>query len=111
MAASESYPEDLLYHPEHDWARIDGDEALIGVTWFAVDALGELRKLAVHATNQGQFRARQDDLDAQQTAMGRGQDPLELEPTRNRENLLRGMRRDVAPLVEHPIDRRDSDAG
>ena len=42
MAASESYPDDLLYHPEHDWARIDGDEATLGVTWFAQDALGEL---------------------------------------------------------------------
>jgi glycine cleavage system H protein len=42
VAAAESYPDDLLYHPEHDWARIDGDEAVLGVTWFAVDALGEL---------------------------------------------------------------------
>ena len=42
MAAAESYPEDLLYHPEHDWARIDGDEAVLGITWFAQDALGEL---------------------------------------------------------------------
>ena len=42
MAASESYPDDLKYHPEHDWARIDGDEAVLGVTWFAQDALGEL---------------------------------------------------------------------
>jgi glycine cleavage system H protein len=42
VPASESYPDDLLYHPEHDWARIDGDEALLGVTWFAVDSLGEL---------------------------------------------------------------------
>ena len=42
MAAAESYPEDLKYHPEHDWARIDGDEATLGVTWFAQDALGEL---------------------------------------------------------------------
>jgi len=40
--AEASYPEDLLYHPEHDWARIDGDEAVLGVTWFAQDALGEL---------------------------------------------------------------------
>jgi glycine cleavage system H protein len=40
--ASESYPEDLLYHPEHDWARIDGDEAVLGITWFGQDALGEL---------------------------------------------------------------------
>jgi len=42
VAASESYPDDLNYHPEHDWARIDGDEAVLGVTWFAQDALGEL---------------------------------------------------------------------
>ena len=42
MPASESYPEDLLYHAEHDWARIDGDEAVLGITWFAADALGEL---------------------------------------------------------------------
>jgi len=42
LAASESYPDDLLYHAEHDWARIDGDEAVLGVTWFAQDALGEL---------------------------------------------------------------------
>ncbi len=42
MASSESYPEDLLYHAEHDWARVEGDEAVLGVTWFAQDALGEL---------------------------------------------------------------------
>ena len=42
MAAAETYPDDLKYHPEHDWARIDGDEATLGVTWFAQDALGEL---------------------------------------------------------------------
>ena len=42
MAASESYPEDLRYHPQHDWARIEGDEAVLGITWYAVDALGEL---------------------------------------------------------------------
>jgi glycine cleavage system H protein len=42
VAASESYPEELLYHPEHDWARIEGDEAVLGVTWYAQDALGEL---------------------------------------------------------------------
>ncbi len=40
--AAETYPDDLRYHPEHDWARIDGDEATFGVTWFAQDALGEL---------------------------------------------------------------------
>jgi glycine cleavage system H protein len=42
VAASEDYPADLKYHREHDWARIDGDEAIMGITWFAQDALGEL---------------------------------------------------------------------
>ena len=42
MAAAEIYPDDLRYHEEHDWARIDGDEAVLGITWFAADALGEL---------------------------------------------------------------------
>jgi glycine cleavage system H protein len=42
MAAAETYPEELKYHPEHDWARIDGDEATLGITWYAQDALGEL---------------------------------------------------------------------
>jgi glycine cleavage system H protein len=40
--AAESYPDELRYHREHDWARIDGDEATFGITWFAQDALGEL---------------------------------------------------------------------
>jgi glycine cleavage system H protein len=42
VAAPESYPDDLRYHPEHDWARVDGDEATLGITWFAQDSLGEL---------------------------------------------------------------------
>ena len=42
MAAEESYPDELKYHREHDWARIDGDEAVLGITWFAQDSLGEL---------------------------------------------------------------------
>ena len=42
MAAAESYPDDLKYHSEHDWARVEGDEAMLGITWFAADALGEL---------------------------------------------------------------------
>jgi glycine cleavage system H protein len=42
VAAAESYPEELRYHREHDWARVDGDEAVLGITWFAQDALGEL---------------------------------------------------------------------
>lgn len=40
--ADEHYPDDLIYHPEHDWARIDGEHATFGITWFAQDALGEI---------------------------------------------------------------------
>jgi glycine cleavage system H protein len=40
--ADESYPDELRYHPEHDWARIDGEMATFGVTWYAQDALGEV---------------------------------------------------------------------
>jgi glycine cleavage system H protein len=40
--ADASYPDDLLYHPEHDWVRADGDTATFGITWFAQDALGEV---------------------------------------------------------------------
>ena len=42
MAAAESYPDGLRYHPEHDWAKVEGVEAVLGITWFAQDALGEL---------------------------------------------------------------------
>lgn len=42
MAATEIYPDELRYHPEHDWARIEGDEATLGITWYAQDSLGEL---------------------------------------------------------------------
>ena len=40
--AEASYPEDLLYHAEHDWARIDGEQATLGITWYAQDQLGEV---------------------------------------------------------------------
>jgi glycine cleavage system H protein len=42
VAAAESYPEGLKYHPEHDWAKLDDDTATIGITWYAQDALGEI---------------------------------------------------------------------
>jgi glycine cleavage system H protein len=42
VTAEESYPGDLRYHPEHDWARIEGDEAVLGITWHAQDALGDV---------------------------------------------------------------------
>ena len=40
--ADETYPDELKYHPEHDWVRIEGDQATFGVTWFAQDSLGEI---------------------------------------------------------------------
>jgi glycine cleavage system H protein len=40
--SEQSYPDDLLYHAEHDWARVKGDEATFGITWYAQDALGEV---------------------------------------------------------------------
>jgi glycine cleavage system H protein len=39
---SDQYPEGLLYHPEHDWAKVEGDDATFGITWYAQDALGEV---------------------------------------------------------------------
>jgi glycine cleavage system H protein len=42
VPAPESYPDDLLYHREHDWARIEDGEAVLGITWYAQDSLGEL---------------------------------------------------------------------
>jgi glycine cleavage system H protein len=42
VAATETYPDELRYHPEHDWARIEGHEATLGITWYAQDSLGEL---------------------------------------------------------------------
>lgn len=40
--ADPSYPAELLYHTEHDWARVDGESATFGITWYAQDALGEV---------------------------------------------------------------------
>jgi glycine cleavage system H protein len=42
VAAEESYPDELRYHPEHDWARVDGEEATLGITWYAQNALGDI---------------------------------------------------------------------
>jgi glycine cleavage system H protein len=58
--ADESYPEDLRYHPEHDWARIEGDEATFGITWYAQDALGEVvfyepPEVGVHVTKDQSY--------------------------------------------------------
>jgi glycine cleavage system H protein len=52
MAAAESYPEDLRYHEEHDWVRVEDDEAVFGITWFAQDSLGDL--VHFEPPNEGQ---------------------------------------------------------
>jgi glycine cleavage system H protein len=66
--AEPSYPEDLLYHEEHDWARVDGDTATFGITWYAQDALGELvffdAPTVGTATNQGQSYAEIESVKA-----------------------------------------------
>jgi glycine cleavage system H protein len=58
MAADESYPEDLRYHKEHDWARVKGDTATLGVTWYAQDALGEI--VHFEAPDEGSSVARDE---------------------------------------------------
>ena len=80
MAADESYPDELRYHREHDWARIEGDTATLGITWYAQDALGEI----VHyeppddggSIAQGRElrrgRVRQGRLGSDLAALGRG---------------------------------------
>ncbi len=40
--AEASYPDELIYHAEHDWARVEGDQATFGITWYAQDSLGEV---------------------------------------------------------------------
>ena len=42
MSAEPAYPDELIYHAEHDWARVEGEEATFGITWYAQDSLGEV---------------------------------------------------------------------
>ena len=80
MAASESYPDDLLYHPEHDWARIDGDEAVLGVTWYRARLARRARALRASgrrdSDRQGRVlrrgRVGQGRLRPDRAALGRG---------------------------------------
>jgi glycine cleavage system H protein len=58
VAAEESYPDDLKYHREHDWARVDGESATLGITWYAQDALGEI--VHFEAPEQGGSVARDE---------------------------------------------------
>jgi glycine cleavage system H protein len=58
VAAAESYPGDLKYHREHDWARIEGETATLGITWYAQDALGEI--VHYEAPEEGSALARDE---------------------------------------------------
>jgi glycine cleavage system H protein len=58
VAAQETYPDELKYHAEHDWARIEEGEATLGITWFAQDALGEL--VHYEAPDEGSSIARDE---------------------------------------------------
>ena len=58
MAAAESYPEDVRYHREHDWARIEDETATLGITWYAQDALGEI--VHYEAPEEGSSLARDE---------------------------------------------------
>jgi len=42
MDDGEKFPGDLLYNPDHDWARVEGEEATFGITWYAQEQLGEI---------------------------------------------------------------------
>ena len=93
MAGAESYPEDLKYHPEHDWARIEGDEATLGVTWFAQDALGEL----VH------FEAPADGgLTVKDEAYG------EVESVKAVSDVIAPLSGEVLEVNEHAVDEPES---
>ena len=60
MAAAENYPADLKYHREHDWVRVEGGEAVFGITWKAQDMLGEVvffqpPKIGAAVTKDGSY--------------------------------------------------------
>ena len=108
MAAAESYPDDLLYHPEHDWARIDGDEAVLGVTWFAVDSLGELVHFeppggrptgSAKDGSYGEVESVKAVSDADRAALGRGA------------RGERGRRRRARDRQRGPLRRRAGSSG
>ncbi len=82
---AESYPEDLRYHPDHDWARVDGDEATFGITWYAQDALGDVVYV---------------DLPAAGTRVEQGQPFGEVESTKSVSDLY-------APLSGTIVERNE----
>ena len=119
--ADASYPDDLLYHAEHDWARIDGDIATFGITWFAQDALGEVvffdpPEVGTHghrgrALRRG--RVRQGGLRRHRAAVGRDRRGQHRPRRHARGDQRRPLRRRLdgqgPPLRRSP--RQDAPAG
>jgi glycine cleavage system H protein len=89
MAAAESYPDDLRYHREHDWARIEDGEATFGITWFAQDALGEL----VH------FEAPEEG-----TTLTRGESYAEVESVKAVSDVVAPLSGDVVQVNRAVVD-------
>jgi glycine cleavage system H protein len=89
MAAAESYPDDLRYHREHDWARIEDGEATFGITWFAQDALGEL----VH------FEAPEEG-----TTLTRGESYAEVESVKAVSDVIAPLSGDVVEVNRAVVD-------
>jgi glycine cleavage system H protein len=89
MAAAESYPDDLRYHREHDWARIEDGEATFGITWFAQDALGEV----VH------FEAPEEG-----TTLTRGESYAEVESVKAVSDVVAPLSGDVVQVNHAVVD-------
>jgi glycine cleavage system H protein len=89
VPAIESYPEDLLYNAEHDWARIDGDEAVLGISWYAVDSLGELVHFEPPAVG---------------AAVAKGQSYGEVESVKAVSDLIAPLSGEVLEVNERVID-------
>lgn len=90
--ADESYPAELRYHKEHDWVRVDGDEAVFGITWFAQDALGEIVYV---------------DLPEAGTAVSAGETYGELESVKAVSEVYAALGGEVTAVNEQLIDAPD----
>jgi len=90
--ADESYPADVKYHKEHDWVRVEGDEAVFGITWFAQDALGEIVYV---------------DLPDAGTALSAGESYGELESVKAVSEVYAAVGGEVAAVNEQLIDAPD----
>jgi glycine cleavage system H protein len=90
--ADESYPADVKYHKEHDWVRVEGDEAVFGITWFAQDALGEIVYV---------------DLPDAGTALSTGESYGELESVKAVSEVYAAVGGEVTAVNEQLVDSPD----